>query len=116
MIDLTPARGLGSGGVTQLLQPLLSSGGRHEDRCVGLFDGAVAATAGAVGKPLRRRVGSAQPLQPPLSSGVCGMTGVSGCWTAQPLQLPPPSAKAVAVRATNAIAAKTASFMLPSIG
>jgi hypothetical protein len=61
-------------------------------------------------------IGNVQPLQFVPSSGVCGMTGVSGCWTAQPLQPLPPSAKAGAVRATNAMAARTVSFMFPSTG
>jgi hypothetical protein len=33
-------------------------------------------------------VGMAQLLQPEVSSGVCGMTGVSGCSTTQLLQAP----------------------------
>jgi hypothetical protein len=41
-----------------------------------------------VGRPgLRLVLDPAEPLHPPEpSSGVCGMAGVSGCWTAQELQ------------------------------
>jgi hypothetical protein len=54
----------------------------------------------------------AQPLQPP-SSGVCGITGVLGCWMTQLVQ---PSADAGAVRAIKAMAVRMLSFMFRSTG